>query len=385
MSLHLHPEVLQWARYRARLSEADLAKKMTLKEERVENWEENGLLTLKQAQKLAKATNTPIGYLFLKEPPVEKLPIKDFRTVGSGEVSSPSSELLEVIYQTQRQQDWYRDYQISIEAEPLEFIGSADLKSDVVELASRIRAEIDYTIEDSKAAKDWQDALRQLISSTEKTGILVMYIGYAGTSTRRTLEVSEFRGFALSDPIAPLIFINGKDAKPAQMFTLAHELVHLWLGESGVSKLEKMLVPDGAPEIEYFCNQVAAEFLVPLYDLKLEYKKSRPLANEITRLSKLYRVSTLVVARRFKDANLLTWDAYRVFYDAEVEKFHSRKKSSGGDPYATLRTKNSKRFSEAIYASTMEGRTPRTEAHNLLGIKTTKTFNRYLSDFKTSL
>ncbi len=179
MSLHLQPEVLQWARYRARLSETDLAKKMTLKKERVKDWEKNGKLTLKQAQRLAKKTNTPIGYLFLKEPPVEKLPIKDFRTVGSNELSSPSSELLDVIYQTQRQQDWYRDYQLSIEAEPLEFIGSANLGSDVVELASRIRSEIDYTIEDSKAAKDWQEALRQLISSTENAGILVMYIGYA--------------------------------------------------------------------------------------------------------------------------------------------------------------------------------------------------------------
>ncbi len=169
------------------------------------------------------------------------------------------------------------------------------------------------------------------------------------------------------------------------MFTIAHELVHIWLGESGVSKLEKMLVPEGAQEIEYFCNQVAAEFLVPLCDLKLEHKRNRPLTDEIKRLSKVYRVSTLVMARRFKDANLLTWDSYRAFYDTEVEKFHSRKKSSGGDPYATLRTKNSKRFSEAIYASTMEGRTPRTEAHNLLGIKTTKTFNRYFSDFKATL
>jgi Zn-dependent peptidase ImmA (M78 family) len=357
---------------------------MGVKEERVSKWEQDGQLTMKQAEKLAKTTNTAIGYLFLSEPPREQLPISDFRTIGSEELQHPSSELLDVIYQTQRQQDWYRDYQLSIGADPLPFIGSADLNTSIISLAQDMRKELDYSVAESKSAKDWQDALRQLIKAIEKAGVLVMYIGYAGTNTRRTLEVAEFRGFALSDPLAPLIFINGKDAKPAQMFTIAHELVHLWLGESGVSKLEKTFSPEGAQQIEFFCNQVAAEFLVPLNDLTNEINKTLPVAKEIKRLASTYRVSTLVMARRFKDANLLNWDNYRAFYDAEVEGFRAKKKGSGGDPYATLKTKNSGRFSEAVYVSTMEGKTPRNEAHRLLGIKTTKTFNRYLSDFKAT-
>jgi len=386
MTLEFQPEVLQWARKRARLDVAALAKKMGLIEDRVEEWEKSGELTFKQAEKLAQKTHTPIGYLFLPAPPVEKLPITDFRTLKSDELRQPSPELLDVIHQTQRQQDWYREYLISQNAEPLAFIGKATLRTKVTQLSADIRKTISFSIAQSKATQNWEDALRQTIRAVEDAGILVMKIGYAGSSTKRGLDVHEFRGFALADEYAPLVFINGKDAPPAQMFTLAHELVHLWLGQSGVSTLEQTFVPEGAKEIELYCNQVAAEFLVPLADLEKEYNKAVSPLDQVKRLASVYRVSSVVMARRFKDAGYLDWDSYRAFYQKEVDAARAKlKKGKGGDPYATMRSKNSNRFSQALIGNTLEGRTSYSDAFSLLGVKTTKAFKQFASDLQFSL
>ena len=362
---------------------AALAKKMAVTEDAVTEWEEKGTISFKQAEKLALKTHTPIGYLFLASPPVEKLPISDFRTLQSEELRQPSPELLDVIHQAQRQQSWYREYLISQDVELLPFIGKTTMKTKITQLAAEIRETIGFSIAQSKEATDWEDALRKMVRAVEDAGILVMKIGYAGSNTRRTLDVHEFRGFALADDYAPLVFINGKDATPAQMFTLAHELVHLWLGQSGVSTLESTFVPEGAKEIELYCNQVAAEFLVPLVDLKREYDTRLAALDQVKSLARLYRVSTVVMARRLKDAGYLKWDDYQAYYRKEVDAARAKlQKSKGGDPYATLRSKNSNRFSQALISQTLEGKTSYSDAFSLLGVKTTKTFQQFASELQ---
>ncbi|MFP4166877.1 MAG: helix-turn-helix domain-containing protein, partial [Opitutales bacterium] len=143
MNVTLQPEVLQWARRRAGLSETALGKKLGIKgapEEKVSQWEHDGVISYKRAEKLANKTNTPFGYLFLPEPPKERLPVADFRTVGSvGEESAPSPELLDLLFDAMRKQSWYRDYLIELDQPRLEFVGAARIEEDPVDLAGRIR------------------------------------------------------------------------------------------------------------------------------------------------------------------------------------------------------------------------------------------------------
>jgi Zn-dependent peptidase ImmA (M78 family) len=199
-----------------------------------------------------------------------------------------------------------------------------------------------------------------------------MVSGVVGSNNRRKLDPEEFRGFALSDALAPLVFINGADTKAAQMFTLAHELAHVWLGQSALSDVGPVSSP--SHQVEIWCNRVAAELLVPIAVLKAEYQRGNPLREELDRLARRFKVSTLVILRRIHDAGGLTREQLLDAYARELARLRAMPKGGGGDFYLTLGARASKRFARALVISTLEGRSSFTEAFRLLGLKKMATF-----------
>ena len=255
---------------------------------------------------------------------------------------------------------------------PLPFVGSATLTTAVVDAAERIRTILGFNLDQRRALPTWTDALRQFITQADNAGVLVMVNGVVGNNNRRKLDPAEFRGFALSDPLAPLVFINGADTKAAQMFTLAHELAHIWLGVSALSNVDPTSTP--THQVEDWCNQVAAETLVPLAALRQQYRAVPNLQEEAQRLARVFKVSTLVVLRRLHDAGALSrhemWEAY----EEEVARLLALPRGSGGDFYLTQAARVSKRFARALVASTLEGRTLYRDAFRLLGFSKLETF-----------
>lgn len=328
--------------------------------------------TLRQLEDFSRATHTPVGYFFLPQPPQEQVPIPDFRTVGSGRVRRPSPDLLDTIYLCQQRQEWYRDFARVSGARPLGFVGSATVNSDVVATAAQIRNALQFNLDERRAIPSWTEALRRFIELADAAGVMVMVSGVVGSNNHRKLDPDEFRGFTLADVLAPLVFINGSDSKAAQMFTLAHELAHVWLGQSGVSDERPSVA--GANEVERWCNEVAAELLVPLEILRMDYDHSADVATEMQRLARRFKVSTLVILRRMADAGGLTREQLREQYDAELQRLAKLAQSSGGNFYLTLGARASKRFTRALVASTLEGRSSYTEALRLLGFKKMSTF-----------
>ena len=369
MRAEVNPILLRWARKRAILRAPTLARRFP----RLDSWERGETLpTLPQLESFAKATHTPIGYFFLPEPPVERVPIPDFRTIANKGVVRPSPDLLDTLYLCQQRQDWYRDFARSTGETPLAFVGSVPVGEDVVKAAALIRHALSFDLDERRDLSTWTDALRRFIEQADAAGVLVMVSGVVGSNNRRKLDPEEFRGFALADNLAPLVFINGSDTKAAQMFTLAHELVHIWLGQSALSDAGPASIP--AHRVERWCNQVAAELLVPLEVLRAEYDGEANLPTEMKRLAKRFKVSTLVVLRRLHDAGKLSQAVYRAAYEEELATLLQAPRSKGGDFYLTLAARASKRFARALVVSTLEGRSTFTEAFRLLGFRKMSTF-----------
>jgi Zn-dependent peptidase ImmA (M78 family) len=180
-----------------------------------------------------------------------------------------------------------------------------------------MRRSLRFDLEARRELPTWTEALRRFVEQADAMGVLVMCSGVALNNNRRRLDPDEFRGLALADDLAPLVFINGADTKAAQMFTLAHELAHLWRGESALSDVAPTSV--ASHEVEVWCNRVAAELLVPADVLKQELRGSDAL-EDVSGLSRRFKVSTLVVLRRLLDVGSVSRQAFAVAYDAEVQR-----------------------------------------------------------------
>lgn len=368
--ISVRPELLRWAWERARFDPLEMEDRFP----QYAAWERGEKQpTLKQLEKFAKATHTPIGYLFLNEPPEERVPIPDFRTMADTEAGPPSPDLLDTLYLCQQRQDWYREFVLMEGGKPLPFVGSLVPGADVVKAAEAMRRTLAFNLEARRTMPTWTDALRSFIGQVDSAGILVMVSGVVGSNNRRKLDPREFRGFALADELAPLVFINGADTKAAQMFTLAHELAHIWIGQTALSDAGVWALP--SRETERWCNQVAAELLVPMRVFRQELTPDAELRDELDRLAKLFKVSTLVILRRMHDAGALDADSYWSIFHEELKRLQKVTKGSGGDFYLTLDARVGKRFARALVLSTMEGRSSFTEALRLLSFRKMSTFD----------
>jgi Zn-dependent peptidase ImmA (M78 family) len=370
----VQPEMFRWARDRARLDDLALMTRFP----RLQAWEAGEVQpTLRQLEDYARATHAPVGYFFLPEPPIETLPIPDFRTMANRAISRPSPNLLDMVYACQQRQDWYRDHAQVTGQSALPFVGSLTVATPPAEAAAQMRRMLGFSVEERRACSTWTEALRRFIEQADQIGVMVMVSGVVLNNNTRSLDPQEFRGFALSDALAPLVFINGADSKAAQMFTLAHELAHLWLGQTALSDTSADGVPSHAAES--WCNQVAAELLVPMDSFRAELMANEPIAETLKRLARHFKVSSLVILRRLLDAGHIDRAVFFAAYSAELARLREIDAggTGGGDFYRTTAARVSKRFARALVESTLEGRTLYRDAFHMLGIAKTSTFNEF--------
>jgi len=375
MKAYIQPNMVQWARERSNLSLANVATTTAVKSSQVADWEEGSdQPTIRQAQKLANALHIPLGWLYLKPPPKERLAIPDLRTIGSedhGELSPNFRDLLnDVLYK----QGNFADLIKEEGAEPLPFIGKFTIRHGVKKVAEDIRNALDVTDQMRQGARNSDEFLRQLIHHAEEAGILVMRSGIVGSNTHRALSVEEFRGFAISDAYAPLVFLNSKDAPAAQIFTLAHELAHLWVGASGISNQRMNAMGNNTHTIEPFCNKVAAEVLVPENRFYAVWDTQRLLEENLTETAKHFKVSRLVIIFRALNLGDMSQQEFKTLFAQEMAIQQHRKKlqkqSEGGPSQKRLVTaRNGHLLTETILAATYEGRVLFRDACQILGTK----------------
>lgn len=378
--ISINRSILEWALARSGKSPDVLGDKFP----KLSKWLKGENLTLHEVENLSKETLTPLGFFFLEEPPFEKLSIPHFRTTKNGPTAlPPSPDLLETIQIMEQRQSWMSENLIEQGNLRLSFIGSANIHASPEEIASDIRSTLGLDDLWASEQPSWNQALVELRRRMEDVGILVVVTGIVGTNTHRKLEVSEFRGFVLVDDYAPLVFVNNSDGKAAQMFTLAHELAHIWFGKSAIFDLSGLQPADD--EVERASNRIAAEFLVPAIKLKELWpsiKNSKDCYQEIARH---FKVSELVGAYRLLNLHLIKEADFAEFYRVHELKRaeENQTQEGGGNFYNNQRVAIGRRFAEAVIIATREGRLLYHDAYKLTGLYG-QTFERFAQELGMS-
>jgi len=366
-------KVLRWARTRSGIDDETWASRF----KDYDAWLSGAKTpTVKQLQTFATKAHAPFGQLLLDEPPHEEVPIPDFRTVANQPAVQPSADLLEVIYQCQRRQDWYRNNQLILGEDSLRFVGAATTRTPIEAAAADLRQLVDWTSETRSELRSWDDAVTRLRENAETAGVLVMISGIVGSNTHRKLDPTSFRGFALVDPYASIVFVNGADSKSAQVFTLAHELAHVLLGSTALSDLTGESIRTN--DTELWCNQVAAELLAPMGEFRSMFNPSLDLRAQLQALAEAFRVSTQVILGQIREGGWIDWDRYMEELRLErtrVAELGSTKTGTGGNFYNSKPVQVSKRFARELISSTLESRTAYTEAFRLLDVSKSATFH----------
>lgn len=359
--IDIKANILKWAIARAGY---DL-QEFTTKVPNVQKWLKGEKKpTVKQLEDFSKKVYLPFGYLFLPEPPKEKLPIPFFRT-NKPQVTNVSINVYDTILLMQQRQDWLKDYLGDNEFKKLSFVSKYKNIQDISKIVIDIRKTLGLPENWASEYDTWEDALNNLTHKIEETGIIMVFNGIVENNTHRPIQVEECRGFVLVDEMAPFMFVNNADGKAAQMFTIVHELAHIWTGHSAGFDFRK-LQPANDP-IELLCDKVAAEFLVP----ENSFKKIWQQKPNIKYAARYFKVSEIVIARRALDTGKITRKDFFDFYDEYINREFAKKEnqSSGGDFYATTRKRLSMTFAGHVNNAVKAGKLLYRDAYKLTSLK----------------
>ncbi|MBL0146083.1 MAG: ImmA/IrrE family metallo-endopeptidase [Chitinophagaceae bacterium] len=272
------------------------------------------------------------------------------------------------------------DYLASEQYDELPFVGKFSTANNYQTIANDIRNTLQLPINWSQFLADKDAALKYLITKAEDAGIYVAINGVLGNSSKN-LNPQEFKGFVLSNKLAPYIFINGKDYPAAKIFTFMHELAHIWLDKSAAFDIERFLPAN--TDTEKLCDAVAAELLVAKEVLLTEWKKVEKQHNHLDYLERFFKVSKIVIARRLLDLNIYSKEQFFGFYNAYKAYWDNKKEneeSGGGSFYYNQPYRVGIKFFETVNTATQSGKLLYTDAYKL-----TNLYGATFSKFKTHL
>lgn len=379
----VNPEILIWARDTAGLSIEEACKKLGFKDNKKFSCSEQ-LINLETGQvepsrttlhKMVKCYRRPLVAFYLSKPPIKGNRGQDFRTLPFDLAKNEQALIDSLIRDIKNRQEIIRSNLEEEEAKPLSFVKSMKIENGKSSVLSSILNTLKFDQLEFRKKSSPKDAFAYLRTVVESIGVYVLLIHDLG-SHHSNISVESFRGFSISDSLAPFIVINDNDTKAACSFTLVHELVHLWLGHTGISNL------NFGNDIEKFCNDIAGDFLLP-EDEALMLNVSNAwdidqLSMEISVFAEKRNLSSSMVAYKLFRLGIIDmnkWsylhNQFRIFYqkNKQNQKIKKKNDSSGPDYYIVRRYQLGKNLTSVVNRMVLDGSLTLTKAGKVMGVK----------------
>ena len=375
---YITPNVLKWARESARITEEVAAAKVSVSIEKVKEWEEGiSQPTIRQAQNLAKAYKRPFALFFLPDIPRDFQPLQDFRKNDSKPLGTAS---IFIIREIQQKQAWISEINQENNEGKASFVGRFSITDSPIDVANNILKTLGINITNYKT----ENPIKEWIDKAEANGIYISRTSFI--HSRLKLDSEEVQGFAIADSYAPFVFVNSDDWNAPQLFTLVHELAHIWIAETGISNDIDIQITnkDKFNPVELFCNEVAANALIPEDVIRNLQHNIFSNSTEIFKVAKKLGVSSFAILVRALNLNLISLSTYRklkneadaeykAFLKREEDKKEKQKDNTGGPNYFLLQlNRNSRLFTQTVLDAFHGGFIEPTQASNLLNIKVNK-------------
>ena len=386
-AIPINPMILQWARLEAGLSLSDAALRAKITpprkkkdepeltaEDRLATWEEGkDTPSLDQLERIASAYQRPLLTFFLPKPPKKIATEADFRTLNGRPSAIDTPEFASLRRRLALLHQELRALAKDAGSPKLPFIGSLSEHTPVKQFVESIRTALRIGIEEQQRIRDEKALLGYLRTAAQYAGIYVLFEGNVG-SYHSNISPEEFRGIALADELVPLVVVNPNDARAAMVFTLVHELAHLWLGSSGISNFNVLGNNGGGSNHEKLCNRVAAEFLVPESALRAGWKTPEgTLIKTVDTVAKHFKVSGAVIGRRLLDINLINSQEYGELFAVYHARWHKHKevqamKEGAPGPNMMAKFRLGEKAIHTFISAAREGRIGLQDAARLMNI-----------------
>jgi Zn-dependent peptidase ImmA (M78 family)/DNA-binding XRE family transcriptional regulator len=374
------PNVLKWARESARMTEEIAAAKVSVSVEKLKEWEDGtSQPTIRQAQTLAKSYKRPFALFFLPDIPRDFQPLQDFRKSGSKSLTTSS---IFIIREIQQKQGWISDVYAENQEEKLPFVGRFNINDN----PQKVAEDILQTLNINPLLYKTDNPIKEWIDAAETNGIFISRTSFI--HSRLKLDAEELQGFAIADTHAPFVFVNSEDWNAPQLFTLVHELAHIWIAETGISnEVEPNLKQkDTFHPVELFCNEVAANTLMP-QEIILNFDSSLfQSSKDVFKIAKQLGVSSFALLVRALNLHIISFATYNnlkkqadkdfaEYLRIEAEKKAKQKERAkpGGPNYFLLKlNRNSRLFTQTVLDAFRGGYIEPTLASNLLNVQVNK-------------
>ena len=378
---NITPEVLKWARETAKMTQDVAAQKINVKTEKIIEWE-NGESkpTINQAMNLANKYQRPFAIFFLPEPPTDFQPLQDFRKKDSLELTTGT---VFIIREIQKKQAWISETIQESEGEELSFVGKYSIKDNPTKVAKDILQTLSIeppNYGDSTPLKKW-------IEKSEANGIFISRASFIHSHLK--INKDEVQGFAIADKYAPFVFINSADFPAPQLFTLVHELAHIWTAQTGMSNYIEPEIKDRSKyhPVELFCNSVAANALMPDNVIAALPENTFNSSKNLFTVAKILGVSSFALLYRALKMNIISQTNYNSLKKESdknykeflirhaLQKEKQKKREGGPSPYLMRLNRNSRLFTQIVLDRYNGGNIPPTLASSLLNVQSNK-FNK---------